>query len=299
MTLTDSDKDLLLKAMCCVVAADGRVSGREITVIAEALTKAGCPTTPEQIRPAVIDLSKKIHATGASLYASRLVPQLSSGRSSNVAIVLRSTIDAVTKADAQVTKGESEIARIFLAAMEGALSLRNEPVVTRSRESIAAMFSQLSPLHKNLFAGGAICLTYLALSMIGRGVGTSNDAENKALRQRIDDLERAKQNAAQPAVAERASPQRAATEQTAANASRMREDLLKTSANILANAVNENHYKTEKSSGKTVVNDLYNDLYTDIYTRLDAETTGLTGDDLGRKAHEVGREWMRKKMLGY
>ena len=132
MTLTDSDKDLLLKAMCCVVAADGRVSGREITVIAEALTKAGFPTSPEQIRPAVIELSKTIHEKGTSLYARDLAARLFVSCDRDVATALLESLDALVNADGRATKRESEIERTFRAATHGVLATLSSPKYCRA-----------------------------------------------------------------------------------------------------------------------------------------------------------------------
>jgi hypothetical protein len=47
------------------------------------------------------------------------------------------------------------------------------------------------------------------------------------------------------------------------------------------------------------VKDFYNELYAEINTRLSAETTGLTGDDLEKKAKDVAQKWAQKKMIGF
>lgn len=126
MPLTEHDKTLLIETLCCVVAADGRVSGSEIAVIAEALTQAGCPTTREEIRPLVIEMSKQIHVRDVRRYADRLATQLSGLRNTSVGAVLQKSLVTLVAADGKDTEPETEIVRRFRRAIAGALPLPNE-----------------------------------------------------------------------------------------------------------------------------------------------------------------------------
>lgn len=126
MPLTEHDKTLLIESLCCVVAADGRVSGREITVIAEALTQAGCPTTREEIRPLVIEMSKQILARGVRRHTDSLKTELASLHGANVASVLQKSLVALMMADGKATQQETEIVRQLREAVAGATSLPSE-----------------------------------------------------------------------------------------------------------------------------------------------------------------------------
>ena len=140
-----------------------------------------------------------------------------------------------------------------------------------------------------------LCVGTVLVISATTGCSTSNDAENKVLRQQVADLEQAQKAAAQQAAA-----QQAAAQQAAANAGNAREDFLKKLAHVAANAVNENHHKMARISNPTAsVKDFYNELYAEINTRLSAETTGLTGDDLEKKAKDIAQKWAQKKMIGF
>jgi len=145
-----------------------------------------------------------------------------------------------------------------------------------------------------------LCVGTVLVISATTGCSTSNDAENKVLRQQVADLEQAQKAAAQQAAAQQAAAQQAAAQQAAANAGNAREDFLKKLAHVAANAVNENHHKMARISNPTAsVKDFYNELYAEINTRLSAETTGLTGDDLEKKAKDIAQKWAQKKMIGF
>ena len=120
MTHNEFDEDLVLKAMCCVVAADGHVSSREIAVIAEALTQAGFPTKPEEIRPTVIKLAKQIYLAGPSLYVESIVQQVAGLGGTAKARLLSSALDTLIRADGQTVEPEATILHNLRKALDDA-----------------------------------------------------------------------------------------------------------------------------------------------------------------------------------
>lgn len=169
MPLTEHEKTLLIETLCCVVAADGRVSGREIAVIAEALTQAGCPTTREEIRPLVIEMSKQILARGVRRHTDSLAAELTSLRGTPLASVLHKSLVSLMMADGKATDQETEIIRQFRQAAADSLppatnGTQNVPPAD-SGATIATQRSWYTPL----LAAGGVWLAALALLMIARG----------------------------------------------------------------------------------------------------------------------------------
>ena len=191
MPLTEHDKTLLIETLCCVVAADGRVSGREVAVIAEALTQAGCPTTREDIRPLVIEMSKQIHAPGVRRYTDSLGAKLASLRGTDLASVMHKSLIALMMADGKATDQETEIIRQFRQAVSDALPpATNGTQDVSPADSVATTVTQ-RPWYTPLLAAGGVWLAALALLVIARGcVGADTRVHESMRRSDYRDFQR-------------------------------------------------------------------------------------------------------------
>ena len=116
MTLSDSDADLLMQMLCCVIAADKRVSGKEVQVVANTLA-AVCSTLPlEAVKEVVVKYCKEIHATGVDKYIAELLPRLAARQDSAIAGVFGQVQQALIAADGESSPEEERVAASLLAA---------------------------------------------------------------------------------------------------------------------------------------------------------------------------------------
>ena len=63
---------LITQMMCCLIAADAKVSSSEIDVVYDSLVGIGLPVTHDEFRTRVIEACKAIHKNGALQVASSL-----------------------------------------------------------------------------------------------------------------------------------------------------------------------------------------------------------------------------------
>ena len=116
MTLSDSDADLLVQMLCCVIAADKRVSGKEVQVVANTLA-AVCSTLPlEAVKEVVVKYCKEIHAKGVDKYIAELLPRLAARQDSAIAGVFGQVQQALIAADGESSPEEERVAASLLAA---------------------------------------------------------------------------------------------------------------------------------------------------------------------------------------
>jgi len=113
---------LVINAMCCVIAADGRVSGSEIDVVFDALTAIGHRQTPEAFRELVIKTCKEIHRRGVFAVADSLCRSLAM-LDGSLARLLIQLQDDVIQSDSRVTESEKVIAKKFRDALAAKAAL--------------------------------------------------------------------------------------------------------------------------------------------------------------------------------
>lgn len=114
---SDSSVALVIKCMCCIIAADGRVSGSEIDVVFDALASIGHKQSPEAFRDLVIDTCKLIHRQGVVACADSLSKQLVRLREQPLAHLMLQLQDDVIKSDNCVTHLEKAIGERFRDAL--------------------------------------------------------------------------------------------------------------------------------------------------------------------------------------
>lgn len=114
---SDPAVSLVIKCMCCIIAADGRVSGSEIDVVYDALTALGHKQSPEVFRELVINACKHIHRNGAASVAEGLSERLVSLRGQPLAALMLQLQEDVMQSDNRVTDSEKAVAARFRDAL--------------------------------------------------------------------------------------------------------------------------------------------------------------------------------------
>ncbi len=113
---SDSGASLLIKAVCCVIAADGRVSGSEIDVVFDALAAIGLRQTPDAFRELVIKTCKEIHCRGVFVVADSLCESLSTLDEPLARLLIQLQGDVI-ESDGRITESEKAVAKRFCDAV--------------------------------------------------------------------------------------------------------------------------------------------------------------------------------------
>ena len=121
MTLSTHEQrlSLITQMMCCLIAADAKVSSSEIDVVYDALVGIGLPVTHDEFRTRVIEACKAIHKNGALQVASSLAAPLEAFRRTPLSKMLLQLQDDVIRVDGQLTESEKAVARVFSDALRG------------------------------------------------------------------------------------------------------------------------------------------------------------------------------------
>ena len=152
-----SDARLVVQAMCCVIAADGRVSGSEIDVVFDAMAGIGLRLSKERFRDEVIGSCKRIHRRGVLAVAEGLISRLEEIRGSSLAATIQQLQDDVMRSDGRVTESEKAVVAMFRNALSSPIA--DDPVVETPATAAQAVASgtpenayqeKTSPLHFTL-----------------------------------------------------------------------------------------------------------------------------------------------------
>lgn len=133
----DPAVSVVINCMCCIIAADGRVSGSEIDVVFDALVSIGQKPSPEVFRQLVIDTCKQIHRMGVVAVAESLSERLVSLRNKPLADLILQLQEDVIQSDNRVTDLEKAVAARFRGALcpaSGVSSLDSAVADTELRE---------------------------------------------------------------------------------------------------------------------------------------------------------------------
>jgi len=114
---SDPAVSLVIKCKCCVIAADGRVSGSEIDVVFDALVSIGHKQKAEAFRALVINTCKQIHRKGVVAVAESLSERLLSLRNQPLAALMLQLQEDVMQSDSRVTDSEKAVAARFRVAL--------------------------------------------------------------------------------------------------------------------------------------------------------------------------------------
>ena len=119
-TLTTSDADLLLQMLCCVIAADKRVSGKEVQVVADTLSAVGDATFASGVKDVVIRRCKEVHSKGVDVYVAELIPLIAAKQGSALTAAFTRVANDLMKADGEATAEEQRVASLLIQAMGAA-----------------------------------------------------------------------------------------------------------------------------------------------------------------------------------
>lgn len=118
--LTTDEQSLLLDALCCVIASDGRVSGREVAVAVQALGVIGWHPPEPDAKRIIVETCKKIHHQGIEQFAESLITSLRPYRGKLFGQLVIEAQARAIKADSQTTPREKQLAKRFSDAWSGA-----------------------------------------------------------------------------------------------------------------------------------------------------------------------------------
>ena len=116
-TLKDSKPLLFLKAICCVIAADGRVRSAEIKSLSRELEKLGVTHSDAELSALVVEYSKAIHAAKPEVYATNLAESLASLRGTKWGAALMWALRSMSGGDEGTGSREREVMRVLNRAM--------------------------------------------------------------------------------------------------------------------------------------------------------------------------------------
>jgi hypothetical protein len=119
-TLTTSEADLLLQMLCCVIAADKRVSGKEVQVVADTLSAVGDATFASGVKDVVIRRCKEVHSKGVDVYVAELIPLIAAKQGSALTAAFTRVANDLMKADGEATAEEQRVASLLIQAMGAA-----------------------------------------------------------------------------------------------------------------------------------------------------------------------------------
>jgi len=116
--LTEKDRTLLVEMLCCVIAADKKISGREVQVVVDTLAGIGCKQSGGDVKNTVLDFCKAIHKRGVDAYVADLLPQLTSKAGAQVAKLFIDAQKTLLEADGQATSDEKIVSECLVTALQ-------------------------------------------------------------------------------------------------------------------------------------------------------------------------------------
>jgi hypothetical protein len=115
----DAETRLVMRALCCVVAADGHVRKSEVLVAYDALTCEGVIVPLDIFRTAVIRLCERIYRHGVMVVIEKLRPRLVLLQGTPRAAFLIALHEAIASSDGEVTVTERAAADRIAAILRG------------------------------------------------------------------------------------------------------------------------------------------------------------------------------------
>lgn len=131
-TLTESALDVFLSAACCVCAADGRLSSRELAVVAAALRAVGVRMSEQDLRNRIQARTVEIHKQGLDGSVANVARAIRDTTNSRLQELIHGTLPSLLQADGARDTRENRVARIILQACDA-----TQPAPTAPREAPA------------------------------------------------------------------------------------------------------------------------------------------------------------------
>ena len=122
-TLGNEDFDLLLEMFCCVIAADKKIGGRELNVVADALASVGYRSQGDELRARLVECCRKIHRHGVGPYVDRLCSRVQSTVRPEVAEAFTRYESQLVNADGVATLEEKELSAKLVKALNASQSI--------------------------------------------------------------------------------------------------------------------------------------------------------------------------------
>lgn len=148
MKLSADDSELLIELLCCVIAADKKVSAREVRFVSDLLSSLGLQTQRDVLQSRIVTYCKAIHGQGAKAYAEALSERLAPYSGTAVASIFHRVQPELANSDGQVSPAEQQIAARLIAALSlsGTPSVQQKPerTITRSSQDKATNPSSFS-----------------------------------------------------------------------------------------------------------------------------------------------------------
>jgi hypothetical protein len=127
--LSNEDLDLLVEMFCCVIAADKKVSGREVDVVITALTELGQTTQREALKTKVVDYCKAIHKKGVDSYVADVVQRAKRLAGLPLATSFIEAQPTLLYADGSSTPDEERVSQQIVQCLTGVFAAaENEPM---------------------------------------------------------------------------------------------------------------------------------------------------------------------------
>ena len=156
--LSNEDLDLLVEMFCCVIAADKKVSGREVDVVITALTELGQTTQKEALKTKVVDYCKAIHKKGVDSYVADVVQRAKRLAGLPLATSFIEAQPTLLYADGSSTPDEERVSQQIVGCLSAVLAAaENEPMPDLLLEEPAATLgtSMLGTAKSSMALAGA------------------------------------------------------------------------------------------------------------------------------------------------
>ncbi len=118
--LADHDLRWLVDALCCVCAADGRISRGEFTTVLGALKAAGVNRSDHELRTLVEDRCREVHKAGIRHSAEAIIAAVRASGNQPLGALICRLQAGVPTSDGRPTERESAVARLFQDAFQAA-----------------------------------------------------------------------------------------------------------------------------------------------------------------------------------
>jgi uncharacterized tellurite resistance protein B-like protein len=129
-SMSPAEADLFTRAMCCVIASDGRVSKVELDDLAACLTRLGFKPNKDHLQTQVVKACQDIHKRGVTEYSRAMLPRLQVHRGTPFADLLLTAQQRIATSDHVISDEEKAVLQVFADALKAS---KGEAVASLSR----------------------------------------------------------------------------------------------------------------------------------------------------------------------
>lgn len=128
--LSESDLGLLVEMFCCVIAADKKVSGRELSAVTDALTSLGHSPDANVLKAKVVEHCKLIHKKGVDAYVADLLPRVQRLAGLPLATSFIEAQSTLLHADGASTPDEERVSQQIVECLSAVLAAAEDDPVS-------------------------------------------------------------------------------------------------------------------------------------------------------------------------